>query len=236
MKITIDASDMERLYRQLEKIKKESIPYAVRSSLNQTAFMAREIWQKKISRSMQLRNAYTLRSIRVDKAQGTNVSTMQSFVGSVVPYMAVQETGATLQKGHKYGVTIPTGTASGEGRIRSKRLRLVRAPNKLPAISLTARPATGSRKQRNAVAISQAVRSGNKYVFLELDHSKGIFKISGGKRKPKLDMIWDISRSSVRLKSNPTLEQTLPIVNKLAPAIHMKAIEDQIARQRVQGI
>lgn len=191
----------------LARLSARGIPGAARAGLNRTAFAARAEWQTRIGDAMTLRNAWTKRSIRVDRATGSSVERMAARVGSVADFMGLQESGGTITKKHKHGVAIPTSVASGEGR-GSRRTKLVRRPNRLPAIQLLTRVGA-SRQQRNAIAIRQVIASGRKYVFLELERRAGIFRIAGGRRNPRLDMIWDLTRPAVRVPATGTLAATL---------------------------
>ena len=85
-----------------------------------------------------------------------------------------------------------------------------------------------SKRQRNAVAISLAQRAGRKFVFLELERRKGIFRLSGGKRRPRLDLVWDLSRPAVRIPQSGTLERALRSILPTLPRIQERALVDQI--------
>ena len=228
VEIKFDGDDFIVLRNALERFSRRGVPHAARNALNATAFELRKEWQRQIERSMVLRNKWTTRSIRVTKARGTNMVQMAAVVGSVADYMAIQEDGGVERKSGRYGVSVPTPVASGEGREAKPRRRLVRRPNRLPNIQLASRPTTVPRKQRNAIAIAQAISSGRRYVFLELEKRRGIFRIAGGKRKPRLDMIWDLTRPSVRIPSTRTLGKSMDRVPAIAPPLVRKALIDQI--------
>jgi hypothetical protein len=93
----------------------------------------------------------------------------------------------------------------------------------------------GTKRQRNLVAIKQAAGSGEKYVFLDLGRSRGIFKVVGGKRKPKINMVWDMSRRSVVIKRNPTMAPAVATTVKGAPVHYRKALVFQLRRLRTWG-
>lgn len=229
MLIRFDAPDVIELRNALYNFARKGVPHASRSALNAVAFEARKEWQRQIDDAMVLRNKWTTRSIRVVKARGTNVSRMESVVGSVATYMATQEDGGTIQRSGKHGVSIPTSVASGEGRGAQPRKRLVRRPNRLPNITLAPREGR-SRAQRNAIAIRRAIASGRKYVFLDLEARQGIFRIAGGRRRPRLDLIWDLSRPTVRIPPTRTLARTLRTIEpRLAPVLR-RALQEQLDR------
>lgn len=247
MTVTVDTKEIEKFYNKLEDIKRTAIPFAVRNALNDTAFRARKLWIHKIKKQMVLKNTYTTsgRNIRVEKAKGLKVNSMESIVGAIESYMAMQETGGVETKKGKHGVSIQTSVATGEGR-GAKRRRTVRGVNKMARIILAKRHGNSPR-QRNAVAIKQAAKKGHKHVFLELnDDRAGLFKIqmksrnvkgtrnkiSGLKEKVvgRLDMVWDLSRSSVRVPRNPTLGPTVDAMNKVAPRLYITRLKEQIRR------
>lgn len=229
MRIELDAPDLDHLRLALEGLNRRGLPHAGRNALNAAAFEARKEWQRQIADAMILRNKWTERSIRVRKARGINLHTMEATVGSVADYMQIQEGGGTEVKSGRHGVPIPTTVASGEGRNASVRRRLVRRPNRLPNINLAPR-ISGNRKQRNAATISMARRSGRKHVFLELERTKGLFLLAGGKRKPRVEMVWNLSRPSVRIPGTHTLSKTIRAMRPRTAAIVRKAVIAQIER------
>jgi hypothetical protein len=154
---------------------------------------------------------------------------MVASVGSVAEYLEKQEFGGT-GKG-----TIPTPVSSGEGRGARPRKRLVRRPNRMGSITLAERRRVADRRQRNAIAIRAALKSGRKFVFLELERRKGLFRLKGGKRNPQVDMLWDLSRKSVRIRPNPTLGPTLRLIEPRLLEIHAGSLLEQLKRNRVFG-
>lgn len=193
-----------------EKLAGRDVPHAARAALNRTAFAARAAWIDRAHEAMTLRNPWTARSIRVARAVGNKPERMKAVLGSAAGYMALQESGGEVRKQHKHGVSIPTSVASGEGR-GSTRKKLVRRPNRLPSIQLQQRLGA-NRRQRNAIAVRRALVAGKRFVFLELERRSGIFRLAGGKRRPRLDMVWDLSRPAVRLPPRRTLEETLTAI------------------------
>lgn len=229
MRFSVDTSELAQLEASLARLSRRAIPYAARNTLNAAAFEGRREWVDQIEKTFTLRNKWTTRSLRVVKARGTSMRGMQATLGSVAPYMATQEEGGVLRRTGKHGVAIPTSVASGEGRGARPRRRMVRRPNRLPSIQLGARGLSSmSKRQRNAVAISLAQRAGRKFVFLELERRKGIFRLSGGKRRPRLDLVWDLSRPAVRIPQSGTLERALRSILPTLPRIQERALVDQI--------
>ena len=234
MEINFRSPDLIKLREALRSYARRGLPHAARNALNGIAFEARERWQQEMAEAMTLRNTWTTRSVRVVKARGTNVRRMEAVLGSLAAYMATQEEGGQLRKKHKHGVSVPTSVASGEGRGAQPRRKVVRRPNRLPNIHLATRIGS-SRKQRNVVAIRMAIAAGRKFIFLELERHQGIFRLSGGKRRPRVDMLWDLSRPSVRIPPTHTLGKTMGAMPQRA-TIHLeRALLAQLARARVPG-
>jgi hypothetical protein len=234
--ITIDLSDLRRLEKDLKTMADKAVPFAVRNSLNRSAFEGRRIWQAEIQDEFILRNRFTANSVRVEQARGLNVNRMEAALGSIAPYMDTQEFGGRRTGGGRHGAPIPTAVAAGQAQGTAPRTRLVRGAHKLGAIQLTSRGrGTGSKRQRNAIAIKQAAKAGNKYVFLELENSKGLFKITGGRRKPRIVMVWDISKRSLIIPPSPTLGPTLKRLEPKMLSIHYQALLEQLKRHGVFG-
>lgn len=227
--VKVDLSDMKRLTRDLRAVSERALPHAQRNALNETAFEARKLWQEQMKHKFILRNDWTTRTLNVQKARGTNTETMESSVGSNQAYLVTQEYGGFVGGG------VPTGVATGEGRGANPRRKLVRKPNKMGNIALGQRYRRGTRKQRNSVALHMAASTGKKFVFLELGKKKGLFRLTGGKKQPKLDMIWDTSSKSHRVRATPTLGPAIQRLSRELPRIMTKALTDQLKRLRVFG-
>lgn len=230
MRISVDSSDIIRFVKRLDALNKRGAPHAMRESLNTLAFATRKQWQREIRSELTLRNRWTVNSIRVEKARGSNIGTMEATVGSVAKYMRRTEEGETLKTRGKHGVSVPTGYASGEEGATPPQ-RLPTKPHRMPSIQLTRR-GTGSRKQRNAVAIRKATQAGGrkKFVFLETEKKKGIFKIMGRGKRSTIKMVWDLSSRALKKKPFPTLQPALRKINPKAPRIYAAALSKQVRR------
>jgi hypothetical protein len=237
MRITVDTRDLRKLERDLKKVAAKAFPYAVKDALNSTAFTARQEWQSGIKKKFTLRNDFTVRSVRVDKAQGLNLSRMQAVVGSVAPYMGDQEEGATVKGGGKHKA-IPAPAAAGHRPGSGIRTRLVRPKYKLSSVSVAGTPGGGyGKRRRNAVAIAVAMRKGQKFVLLNRIKGKGrgLFEITGAKKLARTKMLWDMSRGSVQVKPTHTLESAVTFTGKRMPNIMSEALRRQLKRHRVIG-
>lgn len=210
----IDDSEIKNLERKLKSVAIRALPFATKNTLNQTAFAAMRNARENVREGMINRNRFTERSIRVEQAQGLKITRQEAIVGSIADYMEDQEFGGVETKTGRHGVAIPTTYSSGEGEGSAVRRRLPRKINKLANVRLQRRKrGRGSRRQQNFIAIKEAAASGHKTVFMDLGRRKGIFRITGGKKRPKIHMIYDLSRTSVQIKPRPWLG---PAVDKAA--------------------
>jgi hypothetical protein len=187
-----------------------------------------------ISGRMTLRNRYTLQSIQVDKATGAQIAQQVAVVGSVAPYMATQEFGGVKGKQGSEGVAIATSYAAGQGEGVRPRTRLPRAANKLAAIKLMGgRIHATSKAQRNAIAVRMAARSGTKFVYLELQRRKGLFRVVGGQRKPAVRMVHDLTHASVRIPRSAWLKPAADQARERMPELYHEALIYQVDRLKL---
>ena len=91
----------------------------------------------------------------------------------------------------------------------------------------------GDREQRNIVAIKQAASSTSRYAFLDLGKTRGIFRVVGGKRRPKLRMVWDMSRRTVDVAPRRWLAPAVAQTEPLLQGMYADALRFQIKRQRL---
>lgn len=233
--IDFEVPDLQRFNDALERFARRGIPFVARNTLNGAAFRGREIWTKVVlPAKLEMRNKWTVRSIRVVKARGRSIRRMESRLGSLADYMAIQERGGTERKKGTHGVPIPTSVASGEGRGKQPRKKLVRRPNRLPNIRLTSLRPGMSAEQRRVVAVAMAARTKRRYVFMDLGERKGIYRVRGGKR-PKVDLIWDLTKGSVVIPPSGTLAKTLLLLTPQIPDIAKRAMIQQLRFNRVTG-
>lgn len=226
--------DARKALKDLKTFRARALPFAIRNSLNRSAFHAREEWQSEIRNSFVNRNQYTERSIRVERAEGRDPSGMVARVGSITTYLGDQERGAVVRGRGKHK-PIPSAVAAGQAP-GAKRTKLVRAANKLSALQVQRAPKGRDRKQRNAIALSMAKRRGQRAVLLERPSGgKAIYKLMGGRKKVRTRLLWDLSRSSVTVKPEPTLQRTLKRIQPKLEAIHRDAIVEQLRRHGILG-
>lgn len=224
-----DIRGAKEMVRDLKTLRLRAVPFAIRNALNTTAFAARSIWQGEIRAAFTLRNQYTVRSIQVERATGFDPKTMVAKVGSTAAFMGKQEKGGTVtgKSGRK---PIPGPVAAGLAP-GAKRTRLVRQGFRLGAIKTGHPTLTGSRHQRNAIAIAVALRAGSKRAVLERPGGrKGLFIVGGSDKRPTTRLLWDVSRSSVRVPAEPTLQRTMAAVGVKTPHIMEAAMLQQLNR------
>lgn len=230
----VDNSKVRKLERDLERFKDRAVPFAVRDTLNRTAFDARRLSVRKVRTEMVLRNKGTEQSIQVDKARGLNVQTMESTIGSTQGYMEDQEFGATKTSRGKRGTPIPTSAASGEGRGVVPRKKAVPRSRTLGRITLrNERIKTKSKKQANFLKVKLAAKSGHKFVFLSLQRHPGIYRVSGGKRNPQIDLMYDMSQKSVFIPRNPWLKPSVDKATERMPEFYRRSLTFQLKKHRL---
>lgn len=231
--ITVDDKQIKKFERDLKTFASRAYPYATRHTVNSSAFKAREIAQDNVRENMVTRNKWTERSIQVGKTGTLNVQRQAALVGSTAEYMETQEFGGTETSSSGKGVAIPTSYSAGQEGQRP-RTRLPRRPNKMAAIQLRKQRKRGtSRAQQNFIAVQEAAASGTKFLYLDLGRRRGIFRVTGGKRKPRIKMVHDLTRSSVAIPKNPWLAPAVAEAEKFIPGFYRDALKFQLQRQRI---
>lgn len=232
---SVNTDAMRALKRDFNKFGTQAVPHATREALNAMAFEARRVWVELLPKRMTIRSTFTRRSLQVDKARGTNMTTMAARVGSTAPYMDEQEDGGDKGKKGKHGVPIPTSSAAGQGMSARPRTRLVQVKNWMSAIHLAPR-VSGIRQRRNAAALAIAQKNGTGVAFLDLGKGRsGIFRVTGRKRGLSVRMIWDLSRKRVTIPKNPTLEPSVAAARMKGADLYVAALNRQVRRNRIFG-
>lgn len=227
----INDRDIKEFEADLKTFAHRAYPFATKATINRAAFEAQKTARRIVDIKMVERNKFTKQSIQVDQARTLNVSRQEAIVGSIADYMEDQEFGTTKHKTGSEGVSITTSYAAGqEGQ--QPRTRLARKPNRLASIKLQRRSKKGkNRRQQNLIAIKGAAASGRKYIFLDLGRKKGIFKVVGGKRRPSLKMVHDMTEQSVTIPRNPWLKPSADRTQVLIPGFYKDALIFQSKRQ-----
>lgn len=228
----VNTRDIKQLESDLKEFADKAYPFATRKTLNDAAFQAQRIARTDVKDKMVNRNRFTVQSIQVGRARTLDVRRQTAVVGSIADYMEDQEFGAVKFKGGKEGVAIATSYSAGQGESAQPRTRLPRKANKMANIQLQRRRKKGTgRKQQNLIAIKQAAETGRKFVFLDLGRRKGIFKVIGGKRRPKIKMVHDMTKQSVVIPKNPWLKPAFDEASRMIPAFYADALRFQLRRR-----
>lgn len=225
--IEIDDKEIRRFAADLKTFAARAYPFATKATINRAAFETRKGYQENIRQSLTLRNKWTGRSVQVDQARTLNVQRQAARVGSVAPYMADQEFGGTVRG---KGKTKPIATSYSAGQSGRPRTRLPRRPNQIKNIRLR-----GGRKAGNAAAVRMAAETRTRFVFLDLGRRRGIFRVLGGKRKPYVRMVWDMSRRSVDVPATPLLAPATRETETRLPRFYGEAALFQLKRHRILG-
>ncbi len=231
--ITINSSEIKQFESDLLTFKKRAYPFATKATVNKAAFVGRTIAQSIVRGKMTQRNKFTQQSIRVQQTRTLIVSRQEALLGSVADYMADQEFGTVLFSNGRAGRPIATPYASGEQSL--PRRRLPRKANKMANIRLPRGKRPGAnRKAKNRAAILMAAQgNGRRYVFLDMGRRSGIYKVLGGKRKPRIRKVWDMSRRSVRIPARPWLLPATTKASKEMPHYYRDALVFQLKRHGI---
>ena len=219
------------MQRELEQLAKRGVAYAARDTVNGLAFAGRKIWQEQMASTLTLRNAFTQRRALVERATGTRMP-VEAVLGHTEDYMRRLESGIG-ERARRGGLAIPNETAAGQakGSLPAGRKRAVRPSLVIRVLGKIKRQSRSMpRKARNARAVREAISNGSRLAYLELDRRRGIYKIMGGRKKPQIRKLYDLSRRSVPLPRIPTLEKTLELALLQGPTIALAALQRQLDR------
>lgn len=229
----INDKELKEFEKDLKAFAHRALPFATKNTLNQSVFHAQKLNKRDVAVKMILKNRFTERSIQVDQARTLNIRRQAATVGSTADYMEDQEFGTTKTKRGRRGTPIPTGWSAGQENQQS-RTRVPRRANKLLNIRLAHRRTKAkNRRQRNVMAIKQAATTGNKYVFLDLGRREGIFKVIGGKRRPRIKMVHDLSHDSVTIPRNPWHKPGVDATIVRLPEFYRKSLVFQLKRHNL---
>lgn len=222
----IDTSDLEEHSKNLQVFFPKSFPHITRDTLNNAAFITKKRAQAIVKRRMVLKNTWTMRSIQVEKAQGIDVRNMEARIGSTMEYMAKQEFGDTISKKGKKGLGIPTTIASREGEGARPRRKVVRKPLYMKQIRLLKTGVKSKSKRQFIVAsiMAAAKRGGrNRFIYLPFERHPGIYMVTGGKKKPKIKLVYDLSRKSIIIPPSPWLSPASDRGARAIPKLYEEA-------------
>ena len=236
---SIENDQIKKLEADLKQFRNRAFPFATRKTLNDVGFAQKRIIQADLNDKFILRNNYTRQSIRVDRAQTLSVARQSTIVGSVASYMDEQEFGGLKRKSGKHGVAIPTSYSAGQAMGAKPRTRRISKRNLLRNVKLSSRRKRGvSKQQHNLIKIREAKSKGEKFVYLELQgggRRRGIFRVLGSKRKPKIKMLYDLSKNSVEIPKDPTFQPAFEEAKRMLPAFYADALRFQLRRHKIMG-
>jgi hypothetical protein len=225
--------------RDLERFKSKALPFATRKTINDAGFAQKSIIQADLGDKFILRNSFTRKSIRVDRARTLQINRQATITGSVASYMDGQEFGGLKRKSGKHGVAIPTSYSAGQAMSAKPRTRRVSKGNKLTNVKIPSRRVRAtSKRQSNIIKIKEAKKRGDKFVYLELmrgGRRRGLFRVLGSKRRPKIRMIYDLTNESVDIPKNPSFQPAFKEVKHMLPAFYADAMRFQLRRHKILG-
>lgn len=224
----VDMSQAKHLGDLLGKFNARGVPMAERNTLNDLAFATQRAARETIRGDFINRNAWTARSVQVDRARLVGDS---SEVGSTEEYMADQEYGRVKTE----HTQMATPAASGESNRAKVRRKQVRRVNRMASINLGNRARSRgamSRVQENIVALKEAKESGRKFVYLDRGKTKGIYRVMGTKRKPRSRMVQDMSRRVAVVPRHPWLTPASLSAMARAPEFYHAQLVRQLGRLR----
>ena len=245
--LKVDTSDIKRLESDLLRFKSRAYPFATRQTVHLLSKRGRELAQERARQIFILRNQFTSRTIQFapSSANGITlrVSGQQAFTGSTEDYMAEQEFGGIRNAKGRTGVPIPTAWAAGQDGA-NPRTKLVRAANQMRRIRLARGGGVRSagRKQRNVIAVQQAIRTGNRYAYFDFGTSEGIFRVLGGSKRSKnrgwpngvkLKMAYDLSRRAVVVPRHRWLEPSVNAASAEGPRFYRDSLLFQVKRHGI---
>lgn len=241
VRMTVDTSDVEDYERRLNRYTRHGHAFAMRNTLNDLAFYTMRRGRHYVKENFLNRNRWTERSVQARKARGIDVNRMFSEAGSVEDYMADQEFGGIRRPHHGRTASIPSTSAAGQSISNIPRKRTVRRANRLDQIKLKSkryeRKTRGMReKQRAVVTMAIARREGEKFVYLQLPwgkRAKGIFRLMGSRRNPKIRLIHDMSRRYVVIKKRPWLNPATDDALKRGNKFYVRQARRQLRRAQL---
>lgn len=242
--MNLDTTEIIKLEKQLKTFGRLALPFAARNAVNDTGVILKKNSFEHVRKEMTLRNRWTQNSLKLFKAKSLTIDKQVARFGSLQDYMFDQEYGGTRTTRRSSSIPIPTGDATGESGNRGRLQKLAKGKNKLLNIQLlkTRGKRLKTRRQRNAATVAQAIRTKQKYVYMETEKSKGIFKIvsGGGGRKgskqrkrenrSRVRLLWNMKHRRISVPPRPWLRPAIEEVLKIMPAVYVGAMQNQLDR------
>ena len=205
MDIRFDASNLKKYNKNLEKIRTQVTPKAVRNTLNDVAFNTKKRIPLVAQQEFTVRNKGLFRAfILVNKVNSNNIDTMQSEVGifnrneKTAEGLAKQETGGTAER---------SMIGMDQARVSGSVAKKIRAGNYLNKINLPS---------------SRSKGSGTGFVMIQKNGEGTLFKTSG-KKKQKLTPLYTFKRNRrVQVKKKPFIKLSADLEARKMNAIYIK--------------
>jgi len=204
-----------------------------RNTLNTIAFLVRKNDIANIKADYILRNAYTTKSVQVEKAVGQSLKTMQSKTGILkrASYMALHEKGGTKKPKRGNTLAMPqTGARGGsKRRVVNRQVYLKNIKNK--TLKWSARK--GSKKSRTVAMAYMAKKTG-----LFMQYSKNIYKITSFSKSRnhvrfRKTHLYNVSQERARIKRNPHFEPALQQPVRDAQSIFNSQIRKELRKRKI---
>lgn len=235
----MDTKPIDQYENELDKFGEHALPFAVRDTLNTSAFETSKRAKRTAGMAFTMRNKFTERSIQFEKTFQKSISRMESAAGSLQEYMRQQEEGFTKVKKGKHGVPVPTAFAAGQGTAMA-RTRPVKRINWINKLALTRRRKAAGRGEELMDTVHEAVQTGKRTVFLKDLRHPGIYKVLGGRKNTKrgwprgarLRMLYSLDEPTITTEKHEWLEPAANMVLARQGDIYRKSIERQIQINR----
>lgn len=204
LKLTIDYEKINRGFVDLEK----ASVTAARNTLNVMAALTRRNYLENTKRDLILRNNFTQRNIKFEKAEGNYISLLKSEVGATTEarYMELQEEGGIRKPRTGSGLAIPQVQARGGSRRRTVGRNYYLRKLKSKGIKGKLKKNFQSKK---AITVARAYIAFSKNKILKYSgniYSVASFKKSRNRVKFKMNHLYNLSQKSAKISHKPMLE------------------------------
>lgn len=196
------------------------VPRAGQFIVNQMAFEARKLAVKKVDQQMILRNKFVTGRIQFDQARlSRNLASIQSEMGALtsIAFMKKQEKGFVIKPTKGSKVAVPTRGARISKSIQKRKRTIYRKSRlgNIRKIDQFKDRTTKTKKRKIFVMLQTMARKKDKTpALIPFENHPGIYIIRNIRKKAsgihsfKLVMLYDLSRSQVKVKAHPWLEPT----------------------------
>lgn len=184
-----------------------------RNTLNVISFKCRKNNIQNIQQNFILRNKFTTGSVRVEKAIGKNIATMQSKVGILerADYMALHETGGIKKSKRGNTLAMAQLPARSGSRRQPVSRRVYLRQIKKQTLHWSTR--SGSRRARLVATAYMAEKTGKFFNYKKNIYEITSFTKSKNKIRFKKSHLYYTGKHSARIKKEPHFEPAIyPVV------------------------